>query len=574
MQHYSRAADKQRINRDPLASISTRRTPQDQPATSAHGSTTIPNAAGGHVFAIGDDARVLRFLTLGTTGGTYYATEQAITRENADVVLGVARTRGTWLVEQIVKVSLGARAPRQQPGLFALAAVAGLGDEPGRKAALTAIPQVCRTASTLFTFAGYVEQFRGWGRGLRRAVAGWYLDREVDDLAYQVVKYRQRAGWTHRDLLRLAHPLPGKDDAGRRLLFDYAVGRRGVDMVDIDGAVPDLPGIVQGFELGKLASTPAAWVGLIGRYPGLSWEMLPDAALGHREVWQALIAAGMPTGALLRQLPRLTRLGVLDQWETRSLVVTQLTHPDGLRKARIHPIAVLIAAKTYASGHSDTGSSTWSPNPDVVDALDAAFYAAYAAVTPTGKRMLIALDVSGSMGNPVSGSPLSCREAGAALALVVKSTEVQADVVGFTAGGLSPWSGKQDRRFSGYGGTAISRLDISPRRRLDDVVAYTAGLGFGGTDCSLPMQWALAHGESYDTFVIITDNETWHGDVHPHQALARYRAQLNPNARLCVMALTATGTSIADPLDPGQLDVSGFDAAVPTLLNDFARGAV
>lgn len=46
------------------------------------------------------------------------------------------------------------------------------------------------------------------------------------------------------------------------------------------------------------------------------------------------------------------------------------------------------------------------------------------------------------------------------------------------------------------------------------------------------------------------------------------------DARLVVVAMTATGHSIADPDDPRQLDISGFDSAVPTLLSDFSRGDI
>ncbi len=70
-----------------------------------------------------------------------------------------------------------------------------------------------RTATHLFQFAAFVEGFRGWGRSLRRAVGGWYAGRSPESLAYQAVKYRQREGMTHRDLLRLAHPA-GRVGAG------------------------------------------------------------------------------------------------------------------------------------------------------------------------------------------------------------------------------------------------------------------------------------------------------------------------------------------------------------------------
>jgi 60 kDa SS-A/Ro ribonucleoprotein len=97
-------------------------------------------------------------------------------------------------------------------------------------------------------------------------------------------------------------------------------------------------------------------------------------------------------------------------------------------------------------------------------------------------------------------------------------------------------------------------------------------LPFGGTDCSLPMQHALATGLEIDTFVVYTDNETWHGEIHPYQALLEYRQRTGIDARLIVVAMTATGRTIADPRDPGMLDVAGFDSAVPALIGNFARG--
>ena len=71
----------------------------------------------------------------------------------------------------------------------------------------------------------------------------------------------------------------------------------------------------------------------------------------------------------------------------------------------------------------------------MLDALDGAFYKAFANVEPTGKRHLIALDVSGSMGAQFGGTVLTCREATAALALVTMAVEPETHVVGFTSAG-------------------------------------------------------------------------------------------------------------------------------------------
>ena len=37
---------------------------------------------------------------------------------------------------------------------------------------------------------------------------------------------------------------------------------------------------------------------------------------------------------------------------------------------------------------------------------------------------------------------------------------------------------------------------------------------------------------------------------------------------------TTTDFTIADPADPGMLDIAGFDAALPTLLTDFSARAI
>lgn len=540
------------------------------------------NAAGGYTFPVDDWARVHRFLTLGTDGGTYYTRSGDLTRDNAEVVLRAAATDPVGLVTRIVAVSEAGRAPKANPALFALAIAASADDVEGRRAALAALPRVARTGTQLFLFAGYVEQFRGWGPTLRRAVAQWYTDRPVDQLAYQLVKYRRRGGWSHRDLLRLASP-SGTADPARRMAFNWAVGKglgdyaeAVVPLTDVQlkagqrnavrpalraDVVPEELAIIADFEDVQAATSAAQWLEIIERGNGLSWEMLPDAALVEPAVWEALIAHGMPQTALMRQLPRLTRLGLL-AGTVGETVAAQLADPGRLARARVHPVNVLVAQRTYASGHGDRGQSTWKPVGRISDALDAAFYAAYGAVQPANKRTLLALDISGSMVMPVSGLPVTCREASSALAMVTAATEPQHRIIGFTAGSR------------GYPDTAVTELDIGPRRRLDDVCRYTAGLPMGATDCALPMVWALKHRVEVDTFHIYTDNETWYGNIHPHQALEQYRRRMGIDARLVVVAMTATRNSIADPSDPRQLDISGFDSAVPTLLADFSRGDV
>lgn len=561
------------MSRDPLRGVSTRRTSQHEPASSKQ----VKNSAGGYAFQVSPLTRLRRFLMLGTDKGTHYIHETPLTKDNARVVLEWAQHDPVTLVNEVIEISTNGRAPRQQPAIFALAAAAasmgGENSEAGRRAAIAAIPTVCRTGFTLFVFANYVEQFRGWGKLLRRGVASWYLDKPVRDLTYQALKYRQREGWTHRDLLRLAHPETSEQD--RRTLFDWIVRRnQGVEMPRHVESTRQ----VVGFEAAQSEQDPQAIADLIHEYR-LSWEMLPDHALKHKSTWQALIRSNsLPLGALIRQLPRLTNLGLLHPTnDFTQEVMWRLTNEDQLRRARIHPVSVLIALKTYASGHSPNPRSrmTWDPSRPIIDALDAAFYKAFKTVQPTGKRIRLALDVSGSMGHPIGGVPnLSCREATAAMALAIANIESTYDIVGFCMAGTPEIRNYGYNRFGGYRGSSlsyrgVSELSLSPRQRLDDAVRSIDNLPFGGTDCSLPMTHALENGLEFDAFVVFTDNETWGGDIHPHQALRRYRERTGIDAKLIVVGMTATDFSIADPDDLGMLDIAGFDSNVPGLIHDF-----
>jgi 60 kDa SS-A/Ro ribonucleoprotein len=514
----------------------------------------VPNSAGGFAWAVDDWTRLRRFLILGSEGGSFYAGEWKLTRENATAVWRCVESDGARAVKEIVAVSTEGRAASNDAALFALAMAASATEDATRKAALEALPEVCRTASHLFAFARYVEGFRGWGRSLRRAVGAWYAAQTPDALAYQAVKYRQREGTSHRDLLRLAHPgartsagnphLPVSDEHAR--LFEWIV--RG-------GDAAGLPRMIEGFVAAQNAATPNDTARLIVEY-NLPREAIRPEHLTSPEVWAALLER-MPMTALLRNLATMTRVGVIAPGSTGTArAVAQLADAERLRRARVHPIAVLAALRTYASGRGVRGHHTWAPVAHVVDALDAAFYAAFGNVEPSNARMLLALDVSASMTwGAVAGVPaLTPRDASAAMALVTAATEPRHEIVGFTAG-LTP-------------------LAISPRQRLEDAVRTVSSLPFGGTDCAQPMLYARKHRREVDAFVVYTDSETWAGSVHPAQALRSYREKTGIAARLIVVGMVSNGFSIADPNDPGMLDVVGFDTATPAVVAGFAAGAL
>ena len=540
-------------------------TPQAEPIP---GTTQLPNSAGGFTWTVDRWARLDRFLILGSEGGTFYVGERPLTRENATAAVECIAEDGVRAVHRVVEISQAGRAPKNDPALFVLALAAGVGDEATRAAALAALPAVARTGTHLFHWLQYVKAFRGWGRGVRNAVGRWYATKSPADLAYQLLKYQARDGWSHRDVLRLAHPKP--PSVAHDLLFRYVVkGWEGV--LELEGAAAgalragDIVARVEAVQAIR-SMKPSEAAGVIRVYK-LTREMVPTELLTHAVVWDALLD-GMPLTALIRNLGVMSKVGLLvPASDTARTIVARLSDREAIRRARVHPVTVLAALKTYAQGRGMRGQGVWAPVPQVVDALDGAFYLAFDNVSSTGKRIMLALDVSGSMVAPVHGLPyLSCREASAAMALVTAASEPDHRFVAFTRGSYpSMWRSTHGSLYD----TGLTPLAISPRQRLDDVVRATSNMQFGGTDCALPMVEALKHRWAVDAFVVYTDSETWAGNIHPAQALREYRERVGIAAKLVVVAMTSNGFSIANPDDAGMLDVVGFDTSTPQLIGDF-----
>lgn len=503
----------------------------------------VKNNAGGYVFALDKWGQLDRFLILGSEGGTYYVSGRELTKQNAHNVLACLSENGPKVVERVVEISQAGRAPKNDPALFVLALAASDASLRTRLAALDALPQVARIGTHLFHFAEFVNKQRGWGRGLRRAIGNWYVEKNDSNLAYQLLKYQQRDGWSHRDLLRLAHPVPMS--ATQNMLFNYAV--KG----SLEGN-NNLPAIVYAFEEAKTASANRV-IELI-RQHNLSREMIPTELLNRVDVWEALLEK-MPLEAMVRNLGKMSSVGLIAPMNQASKTIAKrLQDVRLIKQARLHPLAILVAMETYRQGHGLKGSLSWSVNQQVLNALDSAFYLAFDAVEPTGKNFAFGIDISGSMSweeSRIANTPIYAREAAAAMAMVNLRVEENTWVGAFT--------------------TIWKEVNLTKSMRLDDVVKEINRHSAGGTDAALPIQAALARKIPVDVFEVITDNDTWHGTQHVFEALREYRQKMGIPAKLVVVAMTSTGFTIADPKDAGMLDVVGFDTATPAVISDFAR---
>ena len=287
-------------------------------------------------------------------------------------------------------------------------------------------------------------------------------------------------------------------------------------------------------------------------------EHVPTTLFGSKEIWITLLET-MPLEALLRNLGKLTQIGVVA--EKHREIVARLVNQAEVLKARIHPIKVLVASKVYTNGCGDSGSLTWTPNAYISVALTDLFRISYGVITPTGKRIMLGIDVSGSMSSPVLGSKvLTCRDASIAMALLYLETEKNVSAVAFSET-LTDL-------------IAPSKFQLRRGMTLQQALAATNGMIFSATDCVLPIQHAIRCKLPIDAFIIITDSETYAPNEHPQNALIRYREVMGIQAKLIVLGMTGNCFTIVDPNDRNTLNLAGFDTSTPEIASMFMRGEI
>jgi len=394
------------------------------------------------------------------------------------------------------------------------------------------------------------------GNGVMRRLARWYNQMPVGKLATQVVKYQARDGVSQRDAYDLLHPARWEQpDPVRRAVFDFIVDGR-MPSSELANA-PALRPLVGFGQLRGEGATAADAARLIAD-SGLPIEAVPNE-LQTAEVYEAVLAgvlagkSGNTLTWLVRNLGNLSKRGLLSfsRPDIVASVCTMLKDEDAIKSARVHPVSILKALLVYKQGRSERGNGAWDVVPQVVDALDAAFYQSFRYLTPSNKRIMLGIDVSGSMwGASVKDfGNLSAHQAAALMALVVANAEPNWCAVKFD--------------------TKAQPVDISPRMRLDDVVAHVATHRGGGTDLASPIAYARKHRIRVDAFVLFSDYETWAGHNHAHEELALYRAEMGVQAKVVCVATCPNSSSVAPPGDPSFLQVVGFDANVPKLIQEF-----
>ncbi len=519
-------------------------TPQIQPIPGRE-AEMIRGRSGGFMFNAGIWKLLRRCLLIGTAQSTYYAGQSELTEDFVAVLNQAIATDPRQVADEILYASDG-NAINQSAPIFALVLLSMGESRQAKKAFQEIFPQVVRTGSHFYEWLSYTKSLRGFGAIIRAVGKNWLTNSDVKSLAYQLLKYRQRHGFTNRDALRLFHVKP--PTISHQLLFNWVV--KGWE---------DLPAEIPAPELAQIW-----WYEWLKRNPEqtylaiaqghLTHEMAAPIGIMDKQAWQLLFQE-MPIGALLRNLGSLTEIGILapNELENLARVEAILNHKDHLRKGYIHPISVLKALKTYQSqGKLGRTHKTWHPVDKIVEILEKAVEMSLEIIEPTGKVFMHAIDVSGSMSSLVTSVGLSCCEIATVMSLVTAKAEKHYAIRGFA--------------------TEFRNLKISHQDSFSSAMTKASNQNFGGTNASVAYEWMIDHNFKADVICFWTDSESWVGYPHPSQALKKYRDQINRHIKAVYITLAPDRITLVDPSDPLSWDLAGFDPGIPRLIQMLAIG--
>lgn len=521
---------------------------QNAPITTQVKETQVKNSAGGYVFAAGRDALLRRFLIIGTEASSAYASSYDLTKENVTNLLKCIQEDGPGTVRAIVEVRKSGAAYRPDACILALLYAMKKGDLDTRRLATLHFSDVVVTGSDILMALDllYALEF-GMGRMTRRAFSSWYTSKTPDNLAYQVMKYQNRHNQSHKSVWAACHGKPTAEI--EPIVTRFKSGFNDVLEADDKKFVPQL--IKDVVNLRRSVNDIDAVTFLIDSNRSITWEMVPNEISNNHSIQKALLK-NMPLNAMVRNLGKYTASGLLDAHpEVIKTIVDRLSDADYVKRSKIHPFRLYVAAKQYGMGKGDKGSLVWMPNHRIIDALEKAFESAmtHNIEVDDTKTFVIGVDISGSMTALTPVANISAREAAIVMSFILARQFPNSHVVPF-----------HERTFEPVRALGRSLSDYVQTFRRDPQ----------GTNCGALFEYASKMRTAPDGVICLTDSETWKGH-HPFRLMKEMRKSSGKPIKSVLVPLVANRLSINDPDDGFAYEIVGFDSGMMSMLDNIIR---
>lgn len=508
------------------------------------GSTDTRNEAGGTAYSLPPDVALAQLVATGSLGNTFYAKAG----DHLDHLLTAAKGCPLEFVGQCAVYGRKAAAIKDAPAVLAAYLAVAAKNDGERSLANAVFKSVIDNGRMLRNFVQILRSGKLGRRSLasfpKRLVRNWFASRNDDYL------FRQSVGNdpSIADVIKMAHPRPETNE--RRSLYGYLIGKKHDPNC--------LPPLVKEYEEFKDALNNSvemkAW-----EVPRVPFQMVDSLALST-PMWKQLFKQGSYQFVRMN-LNTAKRQGVLDDPEMVAVIVAKLMDPEALTKARQFPYQLLAAYK-FAESEMPR---------EIVDALHWAAEASVANVPSFDCDVVVAVDSSGSMGQPSTGrhgnrqsSKMSCADIAGLFAAAVVRKNPCTTVIAFDHNAV------------------IERVE--PRDTLLTTAKQLAKCG-GATDCSAPIRLLNEQGRKCDLFVIISDDQSWvdsgyyyHRGGSAEQGRTSTLKQWDalkkrcPKAKMVRINIVASTTAQAPAHRDDTLLVGGFSDAVFDAVVNFQVG--
>ena len=478
------------------------------------------NEAGGAAYQRSPEAALALYAATGCLNGTFYS--DAATQLAA--VLGLCEAVSPQYVAQTALCARKTAYMKDMPALL----LAHLAVRDGELLSKV-FDRVIDNGRMLRNFVQIVRSGAVGRKSLgtlpKRLVQRWLENASIDAVMSAAIGEKPSLA----DVIRMVHPKP--KDSEREALYAWLIGKPYKEDV--------LPLKVRELESFKKEQGDVV--------PDLPFQYLTALPLKAQH-WKE-IAGRASWQATRMNLNAFARHGVFEDDALTARTAARLRNAEAIQRAKVFPYQLMTAFRA---------SSAAIPSA-IVEALQDAMEVATRNVPKVMGKVVVAVDVSGSMQSPVTGfrkgatSTVRCIEVAALIAACLKRVNADARVIPFAE--------------------AVRECRLNPRDSVMTQAQQLVALLGGGTKVSAPLIELNKEGSDVDLLVLVSDNQSWvdtraSGGTETMRQWAELK-QRCPKARMVCIDLQPNVTSQSvESMD--VLHVGGFTDAVFDLLASVA----
>lgn len=484
------------------------------------------NAAGGKAYKSEPAAALRQYAMTGTMNNTFYTSAKSHFETAVKLMKACS-------VQEVADIAIEARTNgymKDMPALM-VAYLASVKTDEARTQLRRAFPIVINNGKMVRNFVQMIRSgalgFKSLGTTSKKLVQDYLNMASPERLLSDAIGNAPSLG----DIFKLAHVKPS--DKIRGNIYAYLMGGK----YDAD-TLPDVYQRLEAFKSGQSTTLP-----------NVDLRLLEGLAGMNAEHWKTL-AMQMSWSQLRQSLNRLAKENVFADRKVTEHVARVLQDKEQIKRAKAFPYQIY---NTFLNTEGNL------PN-EIKNALYAAAEAATENVPAINGRVKIALDVSGSMKDPVTGSrqgsttKMRCLDAGALFAAALLRKNPNAELLIFS-------DRMHQVQLSGY----------------DSILTNTqklAAIPGGGTNCSVPLAYLNAQNIPGDVVIYVSDYESWQDNGHYGQSTglaAEWSRFLKKNPQAKLVCVDLTPRDNIQNTRARALNVGGFSDAVFDAIAEFVN---